>query len=184
MLLINKLMSKMNLKCAIYFTVFVAILCFTSCTSKPKQVLTSTVKSSLKKDSVEKFKLNCGCMRGSGIEFKRDSLFTQVEINPEPPGGMKVFREWIIQNYNLPQKAYDYRVKGNVMISFVVEKNGTLTDFVVEFDKGFGTGEAGIELLKKGEKWKPGIFSGIPVRTKYALPIRLDIERMKVDTNK
>jgi len=107
------------------------------------------VKSSLKKDSVEKFKLNCGCMRGSGIEFKRDSLFTQVEINPEPPGGMKVFREWIIQNYNLPQKAYDNRVKGNVMISFVVEKNGTLTDFVVEFDKGFGTGKAGIEMLKK-----------------------------------
>lgn len=142
-------MSKIILKGTIYFTFFAAILCFTSCTSKPKQILTSAVESTLKKDSVEKFKLNCGCMRGCGIEFNRDSLFTQVEINPEPPGGMKVFREWIIQNYNLPQKAYDNKVKGNVMISFVVKKNGTLTDFVVEFDKGFGTGEAGIEMLKK-----------------------------------
>lgn len=74
--LINKLMSKIILKHAIYFTVFAAILCYTSCTSKPKQVLTSTVKSTLKKDSVEKFKLNCECMRVSGIEFNRDSLFT------------------------------------------------------------------------------------------------------------
>src|SRR5690606_9710870 len=114
MLLINKFMSKINQKYTIYFIVFAAILCFTTCTSKPKQVLTSAEESTLKKDSVEKFKLNCGCMRGSGIEFNRDSLFTQVEINPEPPGGMKVFREWIIQNYNLPQKAYDNRVKGNV----------------------------------------------------------------------
>ena len=32
-------------------------------------------------------------MRVSGIKFNRDSLFTQVEINPEPPGGMKAFRE-------------------------------------------------------------------------------------------
>lgn len=177
-------MSKINLKCAIYFTVFVGILCFTTCNSKPKQVLTLAEESTLKKDSVEKFKLNCGCMRGSGIEFNRDSLFSKVDINPEPPGGMKVFREWIIQNYILPQKAYDNKVKGNVMISFVVEKSGTLNDLVVESDKGFGTGEAAIEMLKKGEKWKPGIFNGIPVRTKYALPIRLDIERMKVDTNK
>ena len=176
-------MSKINLKCAIYFTVFAAILFFNSCTSKPKQVLTSAVESTLKKDSVEKFKLNCGCMRGSGIEFNRDSLFSKVEINPEPPGGMKVFQEWIMQNYILPQKAYDNIVKGNIMISFVVEKNGTLNDLVVEYDKGFGTGEAAIEMLKKCEKWKPGIFGGIPVRTKYALPIRLDLERMKVDTN-
>lgn len=176
-------MSKIILKCAIYFTVFAAILCFTSCTSKPKEVLTSTVESTLKKDSVEKFKLNCGCMGGSGIKFNRDSLFTQVEINPEPPGGMKVFREWIIQNYNLPQKAYDNKVKGNVMISFVVEKSGTLTDFEVQFDKGFGTGEAGIKMLKKSKKWTPGIFDGIPVRAKYALLIRLDVEKMKIDTN-
>ena len=94
MILINEKRAIAIFKLAVLSIFFVTFsLGLSNCTSKPKQVLTSAEESTLKKDSVEKFKLNCGCMRVSGIKFNRDSLFTQVEINPEPPGGMKAFRE-------------------------------------------------------------------------------------------
>ena len=104
-----------------------------------------------------------------------DELFTQAEINPEPPGGMREFRIWIGDNYRYPQKAIDAGLKGTLKISFIVEKDGSLSDFIIEKNLGYGTGEAAIEMLKKSPKWSPAIQRGKPVRVQYILPIRLDL---------
>lgn len=172
--------------CMIYKQIFISfclfLLVLSSCSSKPKENVISSVDSTLRKTNIKEERRECGCMRGN-FNFNKDSLFTQVEINPEPPGGMKVFREWIQQNYIMPQKAFDNKVKGNVMISFIVQKNGELTDFKIEIDKGYGTGGVGVEMLKKSKKWKPGIHFGAPVKTRYVLPIRLDLEKMQVENN-
>ncbi|MCI0920607.1 energy transducer TonB [Sphingobacterium rhinopitheci] len=107
-----------------------------------------------------------------------DQIFESVEIQPEPPGGMGAFRTWIGNNYQYPQGAIDQGVKGTVQVSFVVEKDGSLTDIKVLRDLSYGTGQAAITLLKKAKKWSPGIQNGRPVRVAYTLPIKLDLTQM------
>jgi len=69
-------------------------------------------------------------------------------------------------------------VKGTITVSFVVERNGELTDVKVLKDLSYGTGQAAINLLKRAKKWNPGIQNGRPVRVAYTLPIRLDLTQM------
>jgi len=99
--------------------------------------------------------------------------FVTVEIMPEPVGGMPAFINWVAKTYNYPQSALDQGIKGSIVASFVVETDGSLTDITILRDMGFGTGEEAVRLLKKAQKWKPGVQNGRPVRVKYTLPIKL-----------
>lgn len=110
-------------------------------------------------------------------ETSSDQIFQSVEINPEPPGGMKAFMEWIAKNYDYPQAAIEAGVNGQVQVSFVVERDGSLTDLKIVRDLKYGTGEAALKLLQKAAKWSPGIQNGRPVRVAYTLPIRLNLQQ-------
>jgi len=107
-----------------------------------------------------------------------NKIFESVQVSPEPPGGMAAFRNWIAQNYSYPQGAIDAGVKGVVDVTFVVERDGSLTDIKVLKDMSYGTGQAAIALLKKAKKWNPGIQNGRPVRVQFRMPIRLDLTNM------
>ncbi|PRD52686.1 M56 family metallopeptidase [Sphingobacterium gobiense] len=104
-------------------------------------------------------------------------VFTAVEVNPEPKGGLKAFREWVGENYHYPQVAIDAGVKGRVVISFIVEADGQLSDFKIVEDLGYGTGEEAIKILKKAEAWRPGIQNGRKVRVAYTLPINMNLQK-------
>lgn len=106
-----------------------------------------------------------------------DELFSAVDINPEPRGGMVAFRKWIGDNYKYPQAAIDAGVKGTIHISFIVEKDGSLSDLKVIKDPGHGLGMAAIELLKTSPKWNMGIQNGRAVRVQYTLPIKVDLSK-------
>lgn len=99
--------------------------------------------------------------------------FISVEVMPAPKEGMPAFVKWVANSYNYPQGALDQGVKGIVQVSFVVETDGSLTDFKVIRDIGFGTGDEAIRLLKKAPKWDAGIQNGVPVRVRFTLPINL-----------
>jgi len=120
-----------------------------------------------------------GSTKGTEDGTGNDILsFEAIEIQPEPPGGMAAFRKWIGDNYQYPQGAIDAGVKGTVQVSFVVEKDGSLTDVKVLRDLSYGTGQAAQNMLKKAKKWSPGIQNGRPVRVAYTLPIKLDLTQM------
>ncbi|WP_149913117.1 M56 family metallopeptidase [Sphingobacterium cavernae] len=106
------------------------------------------------------------------------SNYTAVEIIPEPPGGMTAYRKWIGDNYKYPQAAIDAEVKGTVQVTFVVEKDGSLSDLKVVRDLGHGTGNSAIAVLKTSKRWSPGIQNGKTVHVAYSLPIRLDLTKM------
>lgn len=102
--------------------------------------------------------------------------FASVEVLPEfPGGGMPAFIKFLSKNYRYPAMAREQGVSGRVIMSFVVEKDGSLTDIKVIRDLGLGTGEEAIRLLKSSPKWKPGIQNGRPVRVAYTLPFKLDL---------
>lgn len=107
-----------------------------------------------------------------------DVLFQKTEIDPQPPGGMKAFMEFVAKNYDYPQEAIEAGVNGKVLVSFVVEKDGSLSDLkIVQDELGHGTAEAAINVLKKSEKWSPGIQNGRKVRVAYTLPIRMNLQQ-------
>ena len=104
-----------------------------------------------------------------------NTIFTSVEVSPEPPGGMKKFYEFVGKNYRYPAMAREQGVSGKVIMQFVVERDGSLTDIKVLRDLGLGTGEEAVRLLKSVPKWKPGIQNGRAVRVAYTLPLSLNL---------
>ena len=71
--------------------------------------------------------------------------------------------------------ARENNISGRVFISFVVEKNGQLTDIKVLRGLGYGTDEEAVRVLKKSPKWKPGIQNGRAVRVQYTIPIAFQL---------
>jgi protein TonB len=64
-----------------------------------------------------------------------------------------------------------------VYVSFVIEKDGTMTDIQVKRDPGYGLGKEAIRVLKSLKtKWSPGMIGSKPVRTSYNLPISVQID--------
>lgn len=117
-------------------------------------------------------------IRAKAMENER-KIFTATEVNPEPVGGLAQFRKWIGDNYSYPQAAIDAELKGQMVIYFIVEADGELSNFKVIKDLGHGTGEAALDVLRKATNWKPGIQNGRTVRVAYTLPITLNLERDK-----
>lgn len=109
--------------------------------------------------------------------LKQKVKYTKVRIQPEYPGGIQVLRSFIGNHYKYPREAIMAKVVGQVTISFVVEKDGKISDYKIVNDLGYGTGTAGIEVLKNARDWTPGYTRGIPVRVAYTLPIRLNLAR-------
>ena len=104
-------------------------------------------------------------------------VFRKTEIDPQPPGGMRAFMEYIGQHYEYPQAAIDAEVNGLIQVAFVVERDGSLTDMKIVKDLGYGTGEAAIRVLQRSSKWTPGVQNGRTVRVAYTLPIRLNLQQ-------
>ncbi|OYQ31928.1 hypothetical protein CHU92_14895 [Flavobacterium cyanobacteriorum] len=94
----------------------------------------------------------------------------ELDVMPEFPGGIKKFFDYVGKNFRTPDSETAGTLK--VYVSFIIEKDGTLTDIKVPHDPGSGMGDEAIRVLKSLKtKWKPGIRNGMPVRTKYYMPI-------------
>jgi protein TonB len=93
-----------------------------------------------------------------------------IEVKPDFPGGMAAFGKFIEKNYQTPEEE---GLKGKVYVTFVVEKDGSLTDIKVLRDIGYGTGKEAIRVLNKCPKWTPGEQNGKKVRCTFSLPISI-----------
>ncbi|MFA6944500.1 MAG: TonB family protein [Pedobacter sp.] len=97
--------------------------------------------------------------------------FASVEVLPEFQGGMAGWGKYLQKNLKYPPMARENNITGRVIMSFVVEKNGQLTDIKVLRGIGGGCDEEAIRVLKNAPTWKPGIQNGRPVRVAYTMPI-------------
>lgn len=92
-----------------------------------------------------------------------------LDRSPEFPGGIQRFYEFVGRNFRAPEENTG---KIKVTVSFVVEKDGSLTDVKVLRNPGFGMDKEALRVLKSLKtKWSPGIYKGQQVRTLYTLPI-------------
>ncbi len=94
---------------------------------------------------------------------------------PEFPGGMSKFYNYVGNNFNRPELDAERTLK--VYVTFVIEKDGSITDVMVKNDPGYGIGKEAVRVLKSIKtKWSPGILNGKAVRTLYSLPITIKTE--------
>jgi beta-lactamase regulating signal transducer with metallopeptidase domain len=90
---------------------------------------------------------------------------------PEFPGGIDAFYKFIAENFKISP---EFKGSGKVYLTFMVEKDGSLSEFEILKDIGFGTGEEVIRVLKLSPKWIPGKENNETVRVKYSLPIQVE----------
>ena len=99
-----------------------------------------------------------------------DSIYRQVDVMPEFPGGEKAMMQFIVDNVNYPQKAKDANIQGKVYVSFVVEKDGSVDEVKLMRGIGGGCDEEAVRVVKAMPKWVPGKQDGKLVRVSYMLP--------------
>ena len=79
-------------------------------------------------------------------------------------------------NIKYPAQARETGTQGIVYVTFVVEKDGSITDIKVLRDIGSGCGEEAIRVVKMMPKWKPAKQRGKAVRQQFNLPVRFVLQ--------
>jgi hypothetical protein len=107
--------------------------------------------------------------------------YAYLDVKPEYPGGLKKFYEYVNHNFTSPQVSQD--MDARILISFVIERSGTIADVKVLRDPGFGMGAEAMRVIKQcPEKWTPGYQGSNAVRVNYILPITLKIKAEETET--
>jgi TonB family protein len=101
-----------------------------------------------------------------------DGIHDYVENPPSFEGGEEDVLEYISDNLEFPYEAKQNDISGRVITSFVVEKDGSLSNIRIIKDIGGGCGKEAIRLLEEMPKWNPALQNGHLVRCRYTLPIR------------
>lgn len=104
-------------------------------------------------------------------EEKADEIFTIVEQQPSPVGGIKAFYDYVSSNIKYPSRATRMGLEGRVFVEFVVEKDGSLTDIKVVKGIGGGCDEEAVRVISSAPKWNPGKQRGQEVRVRMVMPI-------------
>lgn len=111
---------------------------------------------------------------GEGEAPKGPYVTANLDKMPAYPGGIENFYKYVAKNFRTPEMDNEKTIK--VYISFVIEKDGTMTDIRVPRNPGYGLDKEAIRVLKSLKiKWDPGMIGGKPVRTAYNLPINVQM---------
>jgi protein TonB len=118
-----------------------------------------------------------GPKQAAVVEDTKVYDFVSIETPPSFPGGIEKFYAYVGKSIKYPPMAAENNIQGKVFLSFVVEKNGELTDIHVDRKLGGGTDEEAVRVLKASPRWTPGIQNGKPVRVKYNIPISFTLSQ-------
>jgi TonB family protein len=110
--------------------------------------------------------------------------FTRLEIKPEYPGGENAMYMYIQKNLVYPKLAMDNDVQGKVLTSFVVNKDGHVSDATILKDPGAGCGQEAVRLINGMPAWTPGYMDDEPVKVKFTLPFTFKLETRTPDKGK
>jgi protein TonB len=104
---------------------------------------------------------------GANIDNTVHGAGEGLDMLPEPIGGTAAWSKFLQKNLHYPST----EAQGRVIISFVVEKDGSLTDITVLKGVSPELDNEAMRVIKKAPAWKPGVQNGRPVRVKFTVPI-------------
>ncbi len=102
---------------------------------------------------------------------KDTTVLRTVEQIPEFPGGIVQFMKWLTRNLRYPPQAQRQKIQGKVVVSFIVNKDGSISSpKVVKSVDPLLDNEA-MRVIKMMPRWKPGMDKGATCRTMFAIPV-------------
>ncbi|MFV8332005.1 M56 family metallopeptidase [Flavobacterium sp. GSP14] len=141
--------------------------------SKEKELPTNEeLLAKLSKGAPEVIEIDAYDSKNQFVQKGENEVYNTAGITTKPdfPGGIMEFYKFVGINFKTPEQP---NLKGKVYITFIIEKDGSLSDIKNLRDIGYGTGEEAIRVLKLCPKWIPGKMNGEPVRVMYSLPITI-----------
>jgi protein TonB len=107
------------------------------------------------------------------------SVYSVVEQMPEFVGGQDAMNKFIQSKIVSPQEALDKKIGGNVYVQFIVEADGSLSEFEVVRGLGYGLDSAAYKSAKQMPNWIPGKQGGKTVRVKCVIPVQFVVDTPK-----
>jgi len=105
------------------------------------------------------------------VEEVKPQIFTYVEQMPDFPGGQTELMKFLQKNLRYPPAARENGIEGRVVLQFVVDESGNISDIQVLRDIGGGCAEEATRVVKMMPPWKPGKQNGNPVKVYFKLPV-------------
>ena len=109
-------------------------------------------------------------------ENDSDQAFIVVEESPEFPGGSQALLDFLRRNIKYPRICRENNIQGRVLVSFVVEIDGTVSGLEVVKSVNPSLDQEALRVLSMMPNWKPGTQRGRPVRVKYTVPVNFRLE--------
>jgi hypothetical protein len=112
-------------------------------------------------------------------QSSQDPIYNMSSLidKPDFPGGIGEFYKFVGNTYKISEEINTNTKGGKVFVTFVIEKDGSLSNINVVRDFKFGTGEEAVRVLKLSPNWQPGKLKGKNVRVQYSLPIAINIAK-------
>ena len=97
--------------------------------------------------------------------------FRIVQQMPEFPGGGSAFIRWLTRQLRYPPLAQSQRIQGRVVVSFIVNKDGSIADVKLEKSVNALLDREALRVIRMMPRWKPGVHNNQPCRTMVAVPV-------------
>ena len=110
-------------------------------------------------------------------EEEEEVIFKVVEQNAEFPGGEKELRKYLSEHIKYPVIAQENGIQGRVVVSFVVEPDGSISNVQVVRGVDPSLDKEAVRVCKQMPKWNPGKQNGQAVRVKYNLPVQFKLQQ-------
>ncbi|MBF1546353.1 MAG: energy transducer TonB [Prevotella salivae] len=107
---------------------------------------------------------------------KNDMEYCIVEMMPQYPGGLAAMLKYIRENIKYPEQAMKERIQGRVTVSFIIEKDGSISDVKAVRSVHPLLDKEAVRMVKSMPKWSPGKNNGKPVRVRFNLPVMFKLK--------
>jgi TonB family protein len=111
-------------------------------------------------------------------------VYVYVEVMAEFPGGKDAMMKFLSENIKYPTRARDKNIQGKVIVQFVVNEDGSISDAQVLHDIGEGCGAEVLRVVSLMPKWNPGSQAGETVKVRFNLPVGFYLDNTKKDKSK
>ena len=105
------------------------------------------------------------------VSKKNQKVFDVVEQMPEFPGGMEALFKYMAENMKYPEDAKKQQVEGRVLVQFIVETDGSVSNTEVLMRVFPSIDAEAVRVISGMPKWIPGKQNGKVVRVKYTIPV-------------
>ncbi len=108
-------------------------------------------------------------------DIDTDSVFTEVEQQAQFSGGWEGMAEFLTKYMRYPYKSQKAGIQGTVFVSFIVNKDGSISDIAIAKSISEECGDEAIRMIEISPNWIPATRNGNPVRSRFIMPIKFTI---------